>query len=393
MKTKLLSLFYNLPLKKFLINSILMESNPDFCDNTRAVYDKMISIGLNNKYKIIWLVEDSSVFNKINVKNVIFLSNNGNIMNRIKYKFYLYFSKYIIDCNKCILKKNKYQFRLHLTHGTPLKLAKEYCKQVGDFDYIIDLSEFFDDITSELFLVDKSKILSTGFPRNDIFINKNNLISFDHDNDVNKIVFWLPTYRNHRLKTKRNTSHFCFGLPTIDDEKQILELNNFLHDRHLLLLIHLHPAEDVSGIKKIELSNIKFIDSSYFDKSNSYLYQLLPNTDALITDYSSIYYDYLLLDKPIGLAIPDIIDYKKSTGLLFDDFEANVAGEYIYNFSDLLSFLDNVSKNIDISKEERFNKKMLYHKYIDGDSSQRVIDILLNNIKEERKWEKKFKMG
>ena len=59
---------------------ILMESNPDFADNTKAVYDEIIKRGLNLKYKVIWAVNDKQKYKYIKTKNVRFINRTGSIL-------------------------------------------------------------------------------------------------------------------------------------------------------------------------------------------------------------------------------------------------------------------------------------------------------------------------
>lgn len=390
LKKKLKEYLYNKNLKPILKNIILLESNPDFADNTKAVFDELIKRNLNRKYKIIWFVDNKSKFKDINIKNVKFIQRDSKLKNRIICRCYNMFAKYIIDCNKYIDKYNKCQFRIHLTHGAPLKLAKDYCAQVGNIDFVIQTSDFFTDTTSMLFNVDKKKIITTGFPRCDeLFKDNRNLIEVYPEMEREKTIVWFPTYRNHKaFADKSNNTYnmkirFPFGVPCINSKKELIELNNLLSENKILLVIKLHPAEEASNIKKLDLSNLKLINDAIFEKDHTNLYQMISNVDALITDYSSIYYDFLLTKKPIGLAISDIEEYKKNVELLFEDYEKNIAGEYIYNFDDLKRFVKNVWQNKDIKYEDRLEKLKLYQKYYDGESSKRVVDILCKKMEEK----------
>lgn len=378
---------YNFNYKFLMRNIILLESNPDYSDNTKGVFDELLLRGINDNNRIIWFVNDKNKFSSINLKNVRFISRNKNIFNRICRLYYMIFSKYIIDCNKYIYKINKNQFRIHLTHGTPIKNAKDYCSKVGDIDYLIQVSDFFTEMHSNIFNVDKSKIVSTGFPRNDILLS-DKTHKFYPNIEREKTILWFPTYRNH--KSGKNSIYkmninFPYGIPCISDNNDLLNLNEYLKKKNILLLIKLHPAEDSSKISSVDLSNIKLLDDSIFDVDHSCLYNYLGNSDAVITDYSSLYYDYLLTNKPIGLAIPDIEEYKKHVNLVFDDYEKNIAGEYIYNYNDLLKFIDNVASNNDISFNDRMAKKKLYHKYTDANSGKRVVDLLLKEMNKNEK--------
>ena len=113
---------------------------------------------------------------------------------------------------------------------------------------------------------------------------------------------------------------------------------------------------------------------------NIHLYELLAQSDALITDYSSVYYDYLLLDKQIGLTIDDINNYSKGRGLVFENVFDILKGEYINNFEDMLMFIKNVKNNKDIYKKERDRIKNLTNYFQDGKSAERVVEFIINEL-------------
>lgn len=384
---------YNRNLKIFLKNIILLESNPDFADNTKAVYDELINRRINDKYRLIWFIDDKNKFKDIKNKNVKFIQRDDKFLSKIICLYYNIFSKYIIDCNKVINKYNKHQFRIHLTHGAPLKIARDYCRSVGEIDYVIQISDFFTNITKDLFNVDEDKILTLGFPRCDEIYKD---VKFDVFPEIkrNKTIVWFPTYRNHKNfinkdnKTYNMGIKFPFGVPCINSDSELNELNRLLNNKNILLLIKLHPVEDDTKINELKLSNIKLIKDIIFEKKHNNLYQMFSNIDALITDYSSVYYDFLLTKKPIGLAISDIKEYTKYVELLFKDYEKNIAGEYIYNFNDLKRFIENIAENKDIKYEDRLKKLKLYQKYDDGQSSKRVVNILVKKMEEKEKSEK-----
>lgn len=331
---KINDLIYKSNNKLLLKNYILLESKPDFSCNTKAVYDEMIRRGINKKYKLIWFVDDKNKFKDIKLKNVKFINYDEKKINKIKWVYYNIRCKYIIDCNKFVTKRNHRQIRIHLTHGEFIKIPREYCNLSGHIDYLIETSDYFKKINSELFQVPEDNILTTGYPRNDYIFDYDNRIEVYRDMKRDKTIFWIPTYRNHKFNKNNsffNTNiQFPYGIPTIKNSSDLKKLNNILKKNKTLLVIKFHPAEDISKIKKLDLSNIKLLEDDFFEKVHSNIYQLLSKADALITDYSSIYYDFLLTDKPIGLAIPDINEYKSHVELLYKDYENNIIGEYIY---------------------------------------------------------------
>ena len=362
--------------KIFMRNIILMESVPDYSDNTKAVFDELIRRKINEKIKIVWLVTDINKFRNIKIKNVKFISYKE----RLKLKYYS--SLYLMDSNRYLKKINKHQMRIHLRHGESLKLARDYCKQCGDVDYTIELSSFFTDKTSELYMISKDKILPFGFPRNDVIINNKPLKLFPKIKR-SKTILWMPTYRNHKTSVQSEYAtgiNFLYGVPCINNSSELKKVNDLLQKKDILLIIKLHPAENKNNILKENLSNICLLDNDYFtDEENIYNY--LSGVDAVITDYSSIYYDFLLTNNMIGLAIPDIDEYKKHVELMFDDYKGNVPGEIIMNNNDLCEFINHVNDNKDLYKKERMIKRKQYHEYLDGNASKRVVDFFLDIIK------------
>lgn len=381
-KKKIKDFLYNFPL--ILGNYILMESVPTYSDNTKNVFEEMLKRKINEKYKIFWITnEDIDKFKSIKYKNVYFVNRNNNII-IILLKLR---SKIIIDSNDYIRKINKNQIRIYLTHGMPLKNTEEYCKLSGKIDYMTVNSEFFSKKLSELFSINEKNILSTGAARNDS-IYKSSKVLFPAIKRE-KTILWMPTYRNHRKSNtyeSKTNIQFKYGVPCIDKQNQLLELNKILESENVLMIIKLHPQEDRKNIEELELSNIKLLNNDYF-KCGETIYDYLQNVDALITDYSSIYFDFLLTNNMIGLAIPDINEYSKHVKII-DDYKTNIVGDYIYNFKDLKEFVINVANKVDKNKNQREKMKIKYNRYDDGEASKRIVDFIEKLIKENKKNEK-----
>ena len=112
-------------------------------------------------------------------------------------------------------------------------------------------------------------------------------------------------------------------------------VNNHLKEKKVIIIIKPHPSQDMSCFNVDDLSNIKVITSPEMAQKNVQLYDILGETDGMLSDYSSVYFDYLLTDKPIGLTCDDIVVYRNKTGFSFDNykdttFEGNIKGTYIY---------------------------------------------------------------
>ena len=236
MKKLIKKIIYNLPihLKKYII----LESNPDLSDNTYSLYKTLLENRVNEKYRIFWFVNDRSLYKNISTKNVYFINAFGklNFLAKFKKKYINYKAKYIIDCNKLVYKKNINQKRLYLGHGMPYKKVLEYCKLIGNVDYFLSLSPFFDDILSEFTGIDRNKFIDLGFPRNDdLFCKNKSITNLFKDKSYKKVILWLPTYRQRENKTSnlnmKNT--FNLGIPIIYDIASLKDLNDSLKNLNI----------------------------------------------------------------------------------------------------------------------------------------------------------------
>ncbi|MGN1299252.1 MAG: CDP-glycerol glycerophosphotransferase family protein [Candidatus Scatovivens sp.] len=364
---KIFSIF---PLK----NIIIMESNPDFADNSKLVFDELIKDGVNKKYKIIWFVSESKLFKNKKVKNVKFIKvkSKYNLFIKIRKFVILNMAKIICDSNNFIPKVREEQIRIHLAHGTPLKNATKYNQSIGNVDYILELSNFFKEANSISYKLDKNKFIDLGFPRNDELLEKLDRNIYLPELTNKKIIIWLPTYRKHNYNNDYSDSSLKFGIPCFENEEDFEKINNILKQLNIIILLKLHPAQDKSILNHFEKENIRIITDEQLLEKKINLYQLLSMSDGLITDYSSVYYDYLLTNKPIGLAISDINEYSEKVGFVYDYYNT-IKGHYIYELNELINFIENISNNNDIYYEQR--KKVLekYHQYTDGKSTERVV--------------------
>lgn len=384
-KKFLKKLIYNLNYKPFMKETILLESNPDFMDNTRAVYDEFINRGLNDKYKFVWLVKNKNIFDDISIKNTIFINRNKGIGDRIRCVYYRLFSKYIIDCNNYIQKLNKNQYRLYLSHGSPVKNPVEYCSTLGKVDDFIIACKFLLSYNSKVWNLDEHVFSITGFPRNDYLMNENSFFKTKYDK-FKKVILWMPTYRNHSSDKggMKTGILFKYGVPCIKNLDDLLKLNEVLNQNNSVLILKLHPAENTSELESIKLSNIELFDDEILIKKHLTIYHLLSITDALITDYSSIYFDFLETGKPICLAIPDFKEYTKHCELVYDDYEHDICGFFAHNYDELYIFLSEILSGKDSLKKERLNYIKRIELFCDSNSSKRVVDLFLSKTNNKK---------
>ena len=357
-------------------NIIIFESAPDYADNTRAVFDEMIRRGMNQKYRLYWKLryKEAEKLPVFGMKNVYTLTGRG--LGIIRSKWTRLFAKMFISCNDFQPRFSDDQYSIFLCHGGALKDCNNDYNAPERINKILCFSEYLAPYDAKNLGAPVEKMLPLGYPRNDmLFGAKLDLHRLFPDADFQKCIYWMPTYRQHRNGSERGR-HSDISMPILYTTEIAQRINDFAAETGVLLIVKPHPAQDVSKINALRLSNLRFIDNDFLDRQGMINYQLLASVDALITDYSSVYYDYLLTDKPIGLCWDDFDSYSEKEGFILDPHEIMAGGEKIYTPEELCGFIRRVADGTDILREERTKLKKQIHLYDDGQSTKRVVDYL-----------------
>ncbi|MFZ2538907.1 MAG: CDP-glycerol glycerophosphotransferase family protein [Oscillospiraceae bacterium] len=359
-------------------NKIVFESEPDFCDNSRCLYDYMIKNKYNEKYKMIWCVKNPKNFKDMKVKNVSFTSFREKRY-LLNYLYHIATAKTVIYTHATppMINTSK-QTVACLWHGTPLKHMNFIKTDTDPFTFIASASKFCSDALADCFQVSQEKIKVTGYPRCDtLFEDSNVLKKLDIDRGKwKKIVLWMPTFRQSSQLNIFDSHETQTGLPLIETSEQLTALNQKLQEQGLFMIIKLHPLQDLSGVDLVVLSNIKMLTSDELDKSIVQLYHLVSNVDILLTDYSSIYFDYLLLDRPIGFIIDDIEEYNKKRGFVTQEPLEIMPGTKMKTVEELYRFFEDVSNDKDEYANDRARVNDIVNEYKDNKSALRLLDLL-----------------
>lgn len=373
---------------KFFIKTndktIVYHSFSDVSDNSFALFIYIINNHFD--YRNIWLVDDINKKKEYHkIINNYTKSNNFLIVrkNSIKGLWFFLRSKYIFHThgiyNKLPLLDDQINF--NLWHGMPLKNIGYLDNNalVPKSNYLLATSLVFQRIMAKSFNVVQEKVLITGQPRNDFILDKkfNLLELFNLEVDqFQKSILWMPTYRNSIIGDIRNDGN-TEGVSNFLSNESLITLNESLKDHESICFIKLHPMDYMDTNDFILLSNIKFLDNSFFEKNGVALYSIFRSIDLLLTDFSSVYIDFLLVDKPIAFVFSDFNEYLNSRGFVFDNAKAYMPGEIITNMNELVTFLENlfVSKN-DGFIAERNEIKNIFHE-VKSNFSQNLFNKLV----------------
>lgn len=100
----------------------------------------------------------------------------------------------------------------------------------------------------------------------------------------------------------------------------------------------------------------------------------MKDADALVSDYSSAAYDYMHLDRPVGFTMDDANEYK--LGFIVDNPDELIGGQIINDKNDFVSFINDVLNNKDPYQEKRHEVFDKSYKFHDGNSCQRLAELL-----------------
>lgn len=360
-------------------NIILFESLPDYSDNTKAVFDEALRRGWNKKYKLMWVCSDCE--NIPILKNIFSGTDNVIVTNIFSWKYRLYYrksAKAFIVCNLFLKKPKKKQYYCDLAHGCALKNAVGYSlpENCQDAD-VMTISDYMAEFDAYNLSCNVSCMKPLGYARNDDLFKKIDLKSVFADRKFEKVIYWLPTYRQNRWGDK---VHSDISMPIINNEENAKRLNECAKQNNVFIVVKIHQSQDVSKVEEFNLSNILFIKNNFFFDKTFTNYQLLGSSDAMLSDYSSVYYDYLLCDKPIGLCWDDFDEYNKREGFTVDFELILKGGEKIYNIYDLCCFVEDVANGKDSLSNERKEIRNMVHDHIDNQSTKRIVDYLETKI-------------
>lgn len=373
---KLYALFWERKIKiaprMRLKNIIVFESVPDMADNTKAVFDEMLKRKLNRKYKLVWILYDQPPREYESIHNVAYYASY-----RLEAKYYSMIAKAKICCNRFLTKERKNQISIYLSHGTAVKSTRDYYTIPNGIDYVIASSKNVAAMQGYELNFDVDNIVPLGFPRNDAIGRPPVDIRKILNTDCEKIIVWYPTYRQHKNGFRTGCKN---ALPIIHDSECAEDLNLAARKNKILIVLKPHFVQDINNVKDLGLSNLRIIDDSFFVEHNIRSYEFLNASDALITDYSSIYYDYALCGKPIAAIWEDVEEYKAYPGLV-DNYEYLLKGmEKIYTLDEFVSFIERVSKGIDLLKSEREEIRDYANISTDGQNSARVVDFIIERV-------------
>lgn len=349
-----------------------------YSDNPKALHEYMKKHSEYDSYQCIWAVKHHKKKN-IEIPNAKVIEYFS-----ISYFYYLARSKYwIVNCKlpNYVLKKSK-QVYLQTWHGTPLKkLAHDidvpetttfyrsgmtlhemhttYDVDVSKYTYMISPSSFTTEVFQSAFQIETKRLMETGYPRNDVLSNFTPEMITDMKNkyhipDGKKVILYAPTWRDNSFTMKGYTFslevNFKLWQEILGDSYVVLFkphyliVNSFDMEEYQGFVYYIEPEKDISDL--------------YFI------------SDILITDYSSVFFDYAILQRPVYFYMYDLEEYKNELRGFYLDIYKDLPGSIYEQEKQMLEAI--IAGEFDKERLKMFNQRFNNHE--DGKASKRVLD-------------------
>ncbi|HET7578174.1 MAG TPA: bifunctional glycosyltransferase family 2 protein/CDP-glycerol:glycerophosphate glycerophosphotransferase [Bacillales bacterium] len=360
-------LFRLLPMNK---KTVVFESywGRSFSCNPRAIYEYMEQNGMD--YKYVWILD--------NENTPVSGKGQGVRKKSWRYFYYLATAKYFVNNANFpnFYMKRKKAVEIHTLHGTFLKTMgldipgendterkrRNFLRRCSRWDYLLSPSSYMSRLGRHCFNYEK-EILEYGFPRNDVLYKKNKEDAIKAIKKKlglpldKKVILYAPTWR-----TKKS---FNFQMDLEEMQKQLGD------DYILLLRLHYFVSNsiDVSPFR-----GFAYNLSAYEDIQELYLV-----SDLLITDYSSVMFDYANLNRPIFFFTYDLEYYRDQLRGFYIDLEKEAPGPLVKTTEELAQAIQDLKQYDALYGAKLAEFRAAYCEFEKGDASEKVVETVFLN--------------
>lgn len=357
-----------------------------FNDSPKAIYNYIKNCEDFKEYRLVWGFNNPQKYSFLNDEQtcVLNIKSNAFLKETARAKYWVFNYKipeYIFP--------KKDQVFLQCWHGTPLKrlgcdlehfenamntvseITKRYEIETSKFSYFLSPSAFASEKFSSAWNMKKlgkeDIILEVGYPRNDFLINHRQEDAEQIKNAMNlpkdkKVILYAPTYRDNQYSGKQGYVY--------KNEIDFDLLKKELSDEYIILFRAHYFVANSFDFDKYE--GFVYNVSGYDDISELYVI-----SDMLITDYSSVFFDYANLKRPIIFYMYDLEEYRDELRGFYFGIE-ELPGNIIKTEDELINEIKKSEKFTFDEKYKKFNDKFNY--IDDGNATKRVVaEVFLND--------------
>lgn len=267
------------------------------------------------------------------------------------------------------------QTTIQMWHGIPLKRMNRLSDIT--YDTMVSTSDYVND-TSLSHVIIAKEYKDYGYPRNDLLLKEHrntDLILCDFElyklakrtfGTQSKVIVYMPTHREASTEIENPTT----PLMPLDFN----QLDQSLSALNVILIIKLHPFVMQFYQNFAPEDGYTHI---HFHSPQGDIYPILKYTNILITDYSSVYFDFLLLNRPIVFFDYDYEEYSSNMGGFVYDYDENAPGEKVKNQTELTEVLASLIAGNDPYKKDRKKISDQFFTHQDSCATDRIMSAIL----------------
>lgn len=365
MAMNLLKFFVKLDDKLILFNSF---AGRNYDDSPKVIFEHMIADERFKDYKMVWAFHEPGKY-IVNGAEKIKTDTLEYFITALKARVWITNS----SVGRGLDFKGKNTLYFNTWHGTPMKKMGTdidkgnqafSSKGKNQFDVMMSQGAYETEIFSRSFGVPKENFLEAGLPRNDIYVNyteeyRNAIREKLGISSDKKIILYCPTFREY----EKDENQGCVLIPPMDLRKWQNEL-----EKDYVLLFRAHY--EVAKVMDIQENDFVRNMTAYPNLS-----ELMVASDMLISDYSSVFFDYSIMDKPMLHFTYGYEKYAAERGMYFDIREYLSGGE---NEDILISIIQKLSTEKELEKTRNFRQEFV-HFY--GNAGKSAVDEIYRKLK------------
>lgn len=360
----------------------------EYSDNSRYLFERFIQ-EYGDEFSILWATWSESALHDTGIderwrRHMVNIKSIRGVLSLLRAKVVL-FSWAAPGFPGMWLSKRT--VTIQLWHGIPIKRIgrctlhrdkngrSEDARVFQKYDYWICSSLIERNSISLCTGIPIDNVRTTGYPRNDYLVEHKDsgdpalLAQFPYLGK--RVILYAPTWHsNQRVK------FFPFDDFSKDGLISWLERN----DAYMILRTHLANDDVPTASEPTDENSLKSERIFILNQTSlKDIQEMLPHIDILISDYSGIWVDFLLLDRPIVFVPYDLAEYERVPGLLYD-YDYITPGPKVHRFAEMLSEIESYFANPSKDSERRDHIKRLFHKYDDGLAYRRIYQLIKEAI-------------
>ncbi len=323
--------------------TVIFESGDNFFDNGFVFANYAANHPFYKKFKLVCIGKRTNIKRESLDSRLSYFTYDDSFKKRMKFLKYSIRAKYIFfsyDNYWKYFKLRKNTKIFFIRHGAfPIKSVKDYYDSMfnnKNHYYVLSTTPFVKKQLEDNYPYSNVSYFLSGMPRCDLIKKDKSSLVFEKlgINKEAKLIIIATTFRHF---DNPNISFFNDEFPIKLSNNDIKELNKKASEKNIVLIFKLHHAQ-FCNISDFSYSNLMFIDNNLLEENNLNNFDLFNASSALVTDYSGIFMDYLLTNKPLGFILNDIEKYNDKRGFTISNFVDYLPGEKILSKEQFFSF-------------------------------------------------------